>query len=47
MFIGSYTHNIDDKNRISIPKKWVSVLGNTVILTTGLDGSIFLYNKKD
>ena len=47
MFIGSYTHNLDDKNRLSIPKKWISVLGNKIILTTGLDGSIFLYNKKD
>ena len=47
MFIGSHIHNLDDKNRLSVPKKWKTLLGNNVVLTTGLDKSLFLFNKKD
>ncbi len=46
MYIGSYTHNIDDKNRLSIPKKWHKEIGSTIVLTAGLDGSLFLYDIK-
>lgn len=46
MYIGSYIHNLDDKNRLSIPKKWKDLIGKSLILTAGLDGSIFLYDKK-
>lgn len=46
MYIGSYTHNLDNKNRLSIPKKWQTLMGQTVVLTSGLDGAIFLYDIK-
>ncbi len=47
MFLGRYTHNLDKKSRTSIPKKFRDQLQTGAILTTGLDGCLFLYSKKD
>lgn len=44
MLIGTYNHNIDSKNRLSIPAKWRNTLGDKVIVTTGLDSSLYLFN---
>lgn len=46
MYIGSYNHNLDSKNRLSIPKKWQTTIGKSLIITSGLDGSLFVYDKK-
>ncbi len=43
MFIGEYTVAIDDKGRISIPAKFRSQLKSKVVVTRGLDNSLFLY----
>ncbi len=43
MFIGEYTATIDDKGRISIPVKFRSQLKSKVVVTRGLDNSLFLY----
>jgi len=43
MFIGEYTATIDDKGRISIPAKFRSQLKAKVVVTRGLDNSLFLY----
>jgi len=43
MFIGEYTASIDDKGRISIPSKFRSSLKSKVVITRGLDNSLFLY----
>ena len=47
MFIGEYTHTIDDKGRLAMPKKIVSGLGKKIVITRGLDGALFVYTKKD
>ena len=47
MFLGRYTHSLDNKSRTSIPKKFREQLRDGAILTTGLDGCLFLYSKKD
>jgi MraZ protein len=47
MFIGEYTASIDDKGRISIPAKFRQGLGNTVVVTRGLDSSLFLYTLEE
>lgn len=44
MFLGTYFHTVDDRNRVSIPKKFRDELGLRAILTRGLDGCLFLYN---
>ncbi len=43
MFIGEYTATIDEKGRIAIPVKFRSQLKSKVVVTRGLDNSLFLY----
>ncbi len=43
MFIGQYHHRLEEKGRLSIPKKFRSQLAAGAILSQGLDGCLFLY----
>ncbi len=43
MFMGQYTHTIDSKGRTIIPAKYREELGETFVVTRGLDGCLFLY----
>lgn len=47
MLMGEYHHNIDDKSRLIIPSKFRQELGNTVIITKGLDKCLFLYSENE
>lgn len=44
-FIGRYYHALEQKGRLSIPKIYRKSLGETVILTQGLEGSLFLFTN--
>ena len=44
MLIGEYHHNIDEKGRIIIPSKFRDDIGNSFIVTRGLDGCLFVYS---
>ncbi len=43
MFIGEYRHSLDDKGRVIVPSKYRDKLGETFVLTKGLDGCLFIY----
>lgn len=43
MLIGEYKHVLDSKKRLAIPAKLRKELGERVILTRGLNNSLFLY----
>lgn len=43
MFMGQYEHSIDTKGRTIIPAKYREDLGETFIVTRGMDGCLFLY----
>lgn len=43
MFMGQYEHSIDTKGRIIIPAKFRENLGESFVVTRGLDGCLFLY----
>lgn len=43
MFIGEYRHSLDDKGRVIVPSKYRDKLGESFILTKGLDGCLFIY----
>src|SRR5690606_24958166 len=43
MLIGEYNHTLDPKKRLSLPSKWRSELGKSLIVTRGLDNCLFVY----
>lgn len=43
MFFGEYEHTIDAKGRVIIPAKLRESLGDTFMITKGLDGCLFIY----
>ena len=45
MFMGEYHYTIDDKGRLTIPAKLRYELGESFIVTRGLDGCLFIYPK--
>lgn len=47
MFIGEYSHNVDEKGRLAVPKKFRSDLSRGAVVTRGLDNCLFLYTKAE
>lgn len=43
MFIGEYSHSVDPKKRLALPSKFRTEIGNTVVVTRGLDRCLFVY----
>ena len=44
MFMGEYHHSIDEKGRIIIPSKFRSELGESFVVTRGLENCLFVYS---
>ncbi|HZL98857.1 MAG TPA: division/cell wall cluster transcriptional repressor MraZ [Planctomycetota bacterium] len=50
-FTGQYTHTLDEKHRVSVPRKILETLrardsADEVVVTAGLDGCLFLYTRQ-
>jgi transcriptional regulator MraZ len=45
MFIGQFEHHLEEKGRLSVPKKFRTDLEKGAVLSQGLDGCLFLYPK--
>ncbi len=45
MFLGTHTHSIDDKGRLTLPAKWRQELAGGVTITRGLDDCLFVFPK--
>lgn len=43
MFMGEFEHAIDSKGRLIIPAKFREQLGETFVITRGMDGCLFGY----
>lgn len=44
MLMGEYHHSIDEKNRLIIPAKFRTELGDKFIITRGLEKCLFVYS---
>ena len=44
MLIGEYTHTLDSKKRLSLPVKFRKELGKKLVVTRGLEKSLFVYS---
>ncbi|MEK7096403.1 MAG: division/cell wall cluster transcriptional repressor MraZ [Patescibacteria group bacterium] len=47
MFIGEYSHSIDEKGRISVPVKFRAELASGCVVTRGLDHCLWVYPFTD
>ena len=47
MLLGTYNHQIDQKNRFRIPAKFKTSLGDNIIITKGTDNCLFLFAPTD
>ncbi|MBI5651705.1 MAG: division/cell wall cluster transcriptional repressor MraZ [Chloroflexi bacterium] len=43
MFLGSNSHSIDEKGRLTLPAKWRAELASGVVVTRGLDDCLFVF----
>ncbi len=47
MFMSEYHHSLDTKGRLIIPQKFREQLGDTFILSRGLDHCLYIYTNED
>ena len=47
MFMGEYSHTIDTKGRLIIPSWFREELGETFVVTKGLDGCLFVFSDEE
>lgn len=47
MFMGEFKHSIDMKGRLIIPSKFRDELGESFVVTRGLDQCLFVYPKEE
>ena len=45
--IGEYNRTIDAKGRMSVPSKFTAVLGDSFVISRGLDGCLVIYTIED
>jgi MraZ protein len=47
MFIGEYSHTIDQKGRMAVPSKLRTKLGTGAVVTRGIDKCLWVFPKKE
>ncbi len=47
MFIGEFTHTLDEKKRLSLPSRFRKELGKKVIITYGFDNCLFMFTLSE
>ena len=47
MFVGEYSHTIDEKGRLAVPVKFRAALKGGAVVTRGLDGCLFVYTRAE
>ena len=47
MFMSEYNHSIDAKGRVIVPAKFREELGDSFVVTQGLDGCLFVFTNTE
>ena len=47
MLLGAYDHTLDDKNRLTLPAKFLEAFIDGVVITRGLDGCLYAFRRED
>ena len=47
MFLGEFSHTIDDKGRLTLPAKFRPDLGHGVVVTRGVDKCLFIFTSEE
>ncbi|OQY79402.1 MAG: division/cell wall cluster transcriptional repressor MraZ [Chloroflexi bacterium UTCFX4] len=47
MFVGEYSHNLDDKGRLTLPARMRELLGVSVVVTRGLERCLLVFPAAD
>ena len=47
MFMSEYSHSIDAKGRVIVPAKFREELGESFVVTQGLDGCLFVFPNEE
>jgi MraZ protein len=47
MFLGQYEHSLDEKGRVIMPAKFREDLGDSFVITFGLDKCLFIYPREE
>jgi len=47
MFIGEFSHSLDTKGRVALPKKFRSDLEKGLVITKGLDNCLWIYTMQE
>lgn len=47
MFLGEFQHTLDDKGRLTIPARFREGLGDSFVVTRGLDNCLFAYPRSE
>lgn len=47
MFIGEFSHTLDDKGRVALPAKFRADLKKGAVVTRGLDTCLFIFTKAE
>jgi len=47
MFLGEFSHSVDDKGRLTLPAKFRPELGQGVVVTRGVDKCLFIFTTEE
>lgn len=47
MLVGEFVHTLDEKKRVSLPARFRTDLGKSIVVTRGLDGCLFVYSAAE
>jgi MraZ protein len=47
MFLGEYSHSLDEKGRLTLPARWREELGSRVVVTRGVEPCLIVFRTEE